>query len=71
MKVGQKVWARFKSLPNEFAGHDRSDENKYRAREGVIVYIHPKWRYITLATRTEGGTIKESFLPMDIIRKEK
>lgn len=42
MKVGQTVRARFKSLPNEFPGSERSEENKYRAREGTVVYIHPQ-----------------------------
>lgn len=71
MKVGQTVRARFRSLPDSDAGERATTEKRFPLRSAVVVYIHPKWRFITLATETGGGTIKESFPPMEVIRKEK
>ncbi len=36
-----------------------------RTMKGTVVYIHPKGRYHTVAFRTPGGVIRESFLGVE------
>lgn len=66
MKVGQKVKARFMTLPNLDVGNDRSFENTYPIRDGVVTYIHPQWRYITVTADAGYGVVSESFSPMEL-----
>lgn len=68
MQVGQRVKARFRSLPNETTGGDNRFEVRYPLRDAVVSYIHPKGRYITLETLSDGNPVKESFHPNDLRR---
>lgn len=65
LEVGQKVRVRFRTIADLFCEENKNNDKKYQMREGVVTYIHPKGRYVTVATQTRGGTVTESFAPMD------
>lgn len=55
-----KVRAQFMTVPEEFPGKARG-EKLYPLRTGVVTYIHPQRRYVTVAIMVGGREIKESF----------
>lgn len=66
MKVGDKVRAQFITVPEEFPGKARG-EKMYPIRAGVVTYIHPQRRYVTVAIMVDGKEIKESFRPEEVL----
>lgn len=54
------VRAQFMTVPEEFPGKARG-EKLYPLRTGVVTYIHPQRRYVTVAIMVDGKEIKESF----------
>ena len=67
MTIGQTVNARFKTIPNLLKSKSTADEETYPIRTGEIIYIHPKGRFISVRTKTAGGTITETFQPCEVI----
>lgn len=67
MKIGQTVNARFKTIPNLLKSKSTADEETYPIRTGEIIYIHPKGRFISVQTKTAGGTITETFQPCEVM----
>ena len=43
------------------------DEFLRRLRTGVVTYIHPQRRYVTVAIMVDGKEIKESFRPEEVL----
>lgn len=64
MQKGDTIRARFMTLPSEDPGSGSTDEKKFPIREGTVVYVHPKGRYIV----AECGGVRETFFPEDIIQ---
>lgn len=64
MQKGDMIRARFMTLPNEYPGSGSTDEKKFPIREGAVVYVHPKGRYIV----AECSGVRERFFPEDIIQ---
>lgn len=57
MKIGDKV-----TMVPETLLEESSDGKRYkRPMKGMVVYVHPKGRYYTVAFDTRGGPIRESF----------
>lgn len=67
MKVGDKVRAQFRTLPDNFPQNGAGDEEKFPIRAGTVVHIHPKKRFVTLAVTVDGKEIRESFLPQEVM----
>lgn len=42
-------------------------EKLYPLRTGVVTYIHPQRRYVTVAIMVDGKEIKESFRPEEVL----
>ena len=63
---GDKVRAQFMTVPEEFPGKARG-EKLYPIRAGVVTYIHPQRRYVTVAIMVDGKEIKESFRPEEVL----
>ena len=61
MTIGQTVSARFKTIPNLLKSKSTADEETYPIRNGEIIYIHPKGRFISVRTETAGGPVVENF----------
>ena len=66
MKVGDKVRAQFMTVPEEFPGKARG-EKLYSLRTGVVTYIHPQRRCVTVAIMVDGKEIKESFRSEEVL----
>lgn len=60
------VRAQFITVPEEFPGKARG-EKLYPIRTGVVTYIHPQRRYVTVAIMVDGKEIKESFRPEEVL----
>lgn len=52
MQKGDMIRARFMTL-----------EKKFPIREGTVVYVHPKGRYIV----AECGGVRETFFPEEVL----
>lgn len=61
-----KVRAQFMTVPEEFPGKARG-EKLYPLRAGVVTYIHPQRRYVTVAIMVNGKEIKESSRPEEVL----
>lgn len=66
MTVGQQVRARFRTVPVLVEQGRQSDENLYPFRQGTVVWIHPKGRFIAVQTHTAGGDWTETFRPWEV-----
>lgn len=67
MEVGQRVRAQFKTVPTLVEKGNHSGKNLYPIREGTVIWIHPKGRFLTVRTRTPGGDVVETFRPGEIL----
>ena len=67
MTVGQRVRARFRTVPVLVEQGKQSDENLYPFRQGTVVWIHPKGRFLSVKTVVRGGTFTETFRPWEVI----
>ena len=56
------IRARFVSLPEMSPGSGSSETARYPIRKGIIVYMHPKGRYLV----AECKGVRESFFPEDV-----
>ena len=64
---GGAEWrAQFMTVPEEFPGKARG-EKLYPLRTGVVTYIHPQRRYVTVAIMVDGKEMKESFRPEEVL----
>ena len=48
-------------------GDKARGEKLYPIRTGVVTYIHPQRRYVTVAIMVNGKEIKESFRPEEVL----
>lgn len=64
MQKGDTIKARFMTLPNEYPGSGSNDDKKFPIRDGTVVYVHPKGRYIV----AECGGVRETFFPEEVIQ---
>lgn len=63
LKIGQRVRATFVTLSSDpLADH----KALHPERTGVIVYIHPKGRYVMVESAVRGGSVRECFQPGDV-----
>lgn len=67
MKVGDKVRVRFATLPENSPGSSDPYEIAFPIREAVIVYIHPKGRYIVASTEVDGKEVRETFRKSELL----
>lgn len=65
MKKGDRVRARFMTLPAEPYGS--SDGPRHKVRVGTVVYVHPKGRYDVVETQLPFGVVREAFRPEEIM----
>lgn len=65
MKVGKGASAVYDGAGG-VSGKARG-EKLYPIRTGVVTYIHPKRRYVTVAIMGDGKEIKESFRPEEVL----
>lgn len=63
MQKGDTIKARFMTLPSEDPGSGSTDEKKFPIREGTVVYVHPKGRYIV----AECDGVRETFFPEEVV----
>ena len=63
MQKGDTIRARFMTLPNECPGSGSNDEKKFPIREGTVVYVHPKGRFIV----AKCGGVRETFFPEEVV----
>lgn len=66
MKIGQKVKARFQTLPAQCERGQKSQEDVYPMRSGIITYIHPQNRFACVTVHTGGGDVTEAFKPWEV-----
>lgn len=65
MEKGDKIMARFMTMPHEYPGSGANDEKRFPICKGTVVYVHPKGRYIV----AECDGVRETFFPEDIIEE--
>lgn len=66
MEVGQRVRARFITLPDQNAsGHKK--EYIYPIRVGYVAWIHPEGRFVRVKTKVRGGIVAETFRPWEVM----
>lgn len=67
MRIGDKVQARFLTIPKNFPGSGMPFEVMFPIRNATVVYIHPKGRYIVAATEIDGKEVRETFRPGEVL----
>ncbi len=71
MKIGDKVKARFLTIPENFPGSGQPFEVMFPIRNATVVYIHPKGRYIVAATEVDGNEVRETFRPGEVLAQNR
>lgn len=67
MEIGDKIQARFLTIPENFPGSGQPFEVMFPIRSATVVYVHPKGRYIVAATEVDGKEVRETFRPEEVL----
>ncbi len=67
MEIGQRVRARFLTVPQMVEKERAKEKDIYPIRLGEIVWIHPKGRLVSVKTTVRGGQITETFRPWEVM----